>query len=150
MKVFPKNSKITAGARAKDLAIEYGKGGPVAAAEKYDYQQTTWDDAGSNKSEWQKLVGKRVSLVVVVRDPDSGWALDEINKDEYKAFSVTGPEGTEAKGLPTRFYVKKGSKAGKVLDNAKSYSRGDPEETYTVSGVAKDNRQLIIEEAVKN
>lgn len=150
MKVFPKNPKVTAGARAKDLALEYGKGGPVAAAEKHDYEETTWDASCANKNDWQKLVGKRVSLTIVVRDPDRSWGLDELSKDEYAVFSVTGPEGTEAKGLPTRFYVKKGTKAGRVLDNAKSYSRGDPEETYTVRGIAKDNRQLVIEEAEKN
>ena len=76
-------------------------------------------------------------------------------KGVYKGFEGPNKNGfytaiIEGQGLPTRFYVKKGTKAGRVLDNAKSYSRGDPEETYTVRGLAKDNRQLIVEEAEKN
>jgi hypothetical protein len=35
----------------------------------------------------------------------------DVSKDEYAAFTITGPEGIDSGRLPMRVYVKKGSKA---------------------------------------
>jgi hypothetical protein len=74
---------------------------------------------------------------------DNQYQLAELSKDEYAPFTVTGPEGTDSGGLPMRMYVKKGSKAERVVRQAKSYSSGTPEQWYLIKGVACGNRQLV-------
>jgi hypothetical protein len=145
LQLFPKNPKVTAGARAKDLPVSFT--GVKRETTSYDYQDVTWADAAKSADTWDKLDGKRVAMKVVVRNADSGWSLNELSKDQYAAYSVTGPEGTDSGGLPMRVYVKKGSATERVLRNAKAYSSGTPEQWYTLKGVARGSRQLVVEVA---
>lgn len=143
LKLFPTNPKVTAGARAKDLPVSFT--GVERAESNFDYEEVTWADAAKSAAAWDKLDSKRVAMRVVIRSTDNQYQLPEISKDEYTAFTVTGPEGTDSGGLPMRMYVKKGSKAERAVRQAKSYSSGTPEQWYVIKGVAKGQRQLIAE-----
>ncbi len=143
LQLFPKNPKVTQGARAQNFPVSFTGKTPTAEA-SYDYSETPWDVAAS-KSEWEKLNGKRVSLKVVINRMDNDWQLGEAPKDSFSVFMACGPEGNDSPGLPMRFYVKKGTKHERVLNNAKSYSSGPVEQTYIIKGVAKTNRQMIAE-----
>ena len=37
------------------------------------------------------------------------------------------------------------TKHERLMQGAKSYSSGEPEQWYTLSGIARENRQLVIE-----
>ncbi len=140
--LFPRNAKVTQGARAKDLPVNFT--GVARTEQTFDYAETTWDVAKSADA-WAKLDGKRVSMRIVIRDPDNQYKLDDAKEAEFQAFTVTGPEGSESGGLPMRMYVKRGTKHERVLQQAKSYSSGTPAQFYVVKGVARGNRQLIAE-----
>lgn len=141
--LFPKNAKVTAGARMKDLPVKFI--GVERKTETFEYQDTTWADAAKDKNAWEKLDGKRVALKVVIRSIDNQWYLDDAPKETFTAFTVTGPEGNDSGGLPLRVYVKQGGKAERVVRQAKSFSSGTPEQFYVIKGVARTNKQLIAE-----
>lgn len=141
MQLFPKSSKVTAGARAKDLPVSFT--GVTRTETSYDYQDVTWGDAAKSASTWEPLDGKRVAMKVVIRSTDNQWQLAEAPKEQFTVFTVTGPEGTDSGGLPMRVYVKKGTKAERAVLSAKSYSSGTPEQWYVLKGLARPNRQLI-------
>jgi hypothetical protein len=143
LQLFPKNPKVTQGARAQSFPVSFTGKAPTAEV-AYDYSETPWDVAASRDS-WEKLNGKRVSLKVVINRTDNDYQLPEASKADYTAFMACGPEGNDSPGLPMRFYVKKGTKHERVLNNAKSYSSGPVEQTYIIKGVAKGNRQMIAE-----
>jgi hypothetical protein len=71
--------------------------------------------------------------------------LDDVKKDDYLCFMATGPEGSESGGLPLRLYVKKGTRQERVVQQAKPYSSGPVEQTYTIKGVVRSNRQMVAE-----
>lgn len=143
MNLFPKNPKCTAGARAKDLPVKFT--GVARTEETFEYADVEWNDTAADKNKWEALSGKRVSLKVVINRIDNQWMLPEAPKDTFTVFMVSGPEGSNSPGLPLRVYVKKGGKAERVVQNAKAYSSGAPDQWYFVRGVAKTNRQLIAE-----
>jgi hypothetical protein len=141
--LFPKNARVTAGARAADQPVKFSGSAP-RAEEAREYQEVTWDTA-KNGDTWDKLEGKRVSLKVVIIDSDNQYKLDDIKKEDYLCFTNYGPEGIDSGGLPLRAYVKRGTKAERVVQQAKSYSRGQPEQTYVLKGVARSGRQVVAE-----
>ena len=141
--LFPKNPKVTAGARASTFPVKFSGAAPQAA-ESHDYDETDWEVAKS-KDAWEKLSGKRVSLKMVIVDPDNSYYLDDIKKEDYLCFKALGPEGMDSGGLPLRLYVKRGTKPERVVNNAKSYSSGPPAQTYVIKGVVRSNRQMIAE-----
>jgi hypothetical protein len=144
LQLFPKNPKVTAGARAKDLPVSFT--GVTRAETSFEYQDVTWADAAKAAGTWDPLDGKRVAMKVVVRGPDnSGWGANDLSKDDYAAVSVTGPEGADSGGLPMRVYVKKGTRPERTLRNAKAYSSGTPEQWYVLKGAARTGRQLVVE-----
>lgn len=141
--LFPKNAKVTQGARAKSFPVNF-TGVAKADGPSYDYAETAWEIA-AKKDDWEKLNGKRVSMKVVIRRTDNDYQLPEANKNDFALFVVSGPEGNDSPGLPMKVYVKKGTKHERVLNNAKSYSSGPVDQTYLIKGVAKTNRQMIAE-----
>jgi hypothetical protein len=143
LKLFPTNPKVTAGARAKDFPVSFT--GVTRTEEAHEYQDVTWADAAKSAGTWEPLDGKRVAMRVVISRIDNQYQLPDISKDEYTAFMVTGPEGSDSGGLPMRVYVKKGGKTERVVRQAKAYSSGTPEQWYTLKGVARGNRQMIAE-----
>ncbi|MFO0598056.1 MAG: right-handed parallel beta-helix repeat-containing protein [Myxococcaceae bacterium] len=143
MNLFPKNPKCTAGARMKDLPVKFT--GVARTEESFDYTDVQWDDSAADKNKWEALAGKRVAMKIVVRRDDNQFMLPEAPKEQFTVWMVSGPEGNDSPGLPLRAYVKKGGKAERTLNNAKSYSSGTPDQWYVIKGVAKTNRQMIIE-----
>lgn len=143
VQLFPKNSKITAGAKASTFPAKFTGAAPKAET-AYDYDESSWDVAKSRDT-WEKLDGKRVSLKVVIRSTDNQYMLEDIKKDDYLCFTAAGPEGNDSGGLPLRLYVKKGTGPERVVRQAKSYSSGTPQQTYLIKGVARSNRQMIAE-----
>ena len=143
VQLFPKNPKVTQGARASNIPVSFTGKAPTAEV-AYDYADTTWDIA-KDKEDWGKLKGKRVSLKVVIRSTDNGYQLDDIKSDDYTCFTALGPEGSDSPGLPLRLYVKKGTKPERVVRNAKNYSSGPVEQTYVIKGVVREGRQMIAE-----
>ncbi|MDP1825773.1 MAG: right-handed parallel beta-helix repeat-containing protein [Archangium sp.] len=143
VQLFPKNPKVKAGARASTFPAKFTGKAPEAEV-AYDYDETTWDVARS-KDDWEKLVGKRVSLKLVIRSTDNQYFLDDIKKDDYTCFTAIGPEGNDSPGLPLRLYVKKGTRPERVVRQAKSYSSGPVQQTYVIKGVVRSNRQMVAE-----
>lgn len=143
LQLFPKNPKVTAGARSKDLPVSFT--GVARTETTYEYEDVNWADVAPSASSWAKLEGKRVSMKVVIQRPDNQVQLAGLTREEFSPFMVTGPEGSDSVGLPMRIYVKRGTKAERVVNNAKSYSSGSPDQWYLIKGVAKGDRQMIAE-----
>lgn len=142
--LFPKNAKVTAGARASDLPVVFGGKAPEAGAAQ-SYDEVDWVKSAKDKDTWAALDGKRVTMKVVIRDPGNSYLLDDVKKDDYADFTIFGPLGDGSGGLPMHVYVKRGTKHERVMNDAKSYRSGDPDQTYIVRGVARSNRCLVIE-----
>ena len=140
--LFPKNPKVTSGARAKSFPVSFS--GVARSEAQFDYADSSWDVA-KDAGKWSALDGKRVALKIVIRDPDNQYQLDDVKKEEYQAFTVTGLEGTDSGGLPMRMYVKRGTRHERLLNDAPSYSSGTPRAFYVVKGVARAPRQMVVE-----
>ncbi len=143
LEMFPKNSKVKAGARAKDLPVSFS-GVARAAGPSHDYEEVTWDNAKSADS-WAKFAGKHVAMKIVIIDPDNNYNLSDISKDDYQAFRFYGETGDEGGGLPLRGYVKKGTKHERTLQNAKSYRSGTVDQTYILKGTPRENRSIVVD-----
>lgn len=143
IQLFPKNSKVKAGARAKDLPVKFT--GVTREEENHEYEEVAWGDKAKSAGTWDPLDGKRVAMKVVIRSTDNQYQLAGYTEDAYTVFTVTGPEGMDSGGLPMRVYVKKGSRAERAVRQAKPYSSGQPDQWYVIKGIAKSNRQLVAE-----
>ena len=143
VKLFPRNPKVTAGARESTFPVKF-TGKPPEAEVAYDYAETDWDTA-KNKEAWEKLVNKRVALKLVINRTDTQYQLDDVKKEDYLCFIAVGPQGSNANGLPLRLYVKRGTKPERVVQQAKDYSSGPVDQIYLIKGVARSNRQMIAE-----
>jgi hypothetical protein len=93
--------------------------------ETIEYAETSWD-AAKDRSKWDALKDKRVSLKVSLRPIDNQYQLEDITAAQYTPFQVHGVDGTDSGGLPMRCYVKKGTKYERVVKNAKDSSRASP------------------------
>lgn len=141
--LFPKNAKVSSGARASDLPVKFSGAAPVAEA-IHDYQDVSWD-TNKSASSWDALSGKRVSMKVAIMGEDTSYNLGDAPKEQYLSFKNVGPGGIDDGGLPMRAYVKRGTTAERAVQNAKTYSRGTPDQAYVIKGIAKENRQMIVE-----
>jgi len=140
--LFPKNAKVKAGARIVPIDVKFE--GIERKEETFEYAESAWD-AAKDRSKWDGLANKRVSLKVSIRPIDNQYQLDDIKEAEYQAFQVHGPEGTDSGGLPMRCYVRKGTKYERLVKNAKDSTRGKPEETFVIKGIARQNRNMVVE-----
>ena len=143
--LFPKNAKVTAGARMSTFPAKFTGAAPKGEA-NFDYADSSWDVAKARDA-WEKLEGKRVSLKLVIQRTDNQYNLSDITKDEYLCFMATGPEGSNSEGLPLRLYVKKGTKPERVVRQAKDYSSGAVDEMYVIKGVVRTNRHRVVARA---
>lgn len=141
--LFPKNPKMKSGAKMSTFPATFTGKTPEAQA-AYDYDESTWDVA-KNKDAWEKLASKRVALKLVIQRTDNQYMLDDVKKEDYLCFMATGPDGTDSGGLPLRLYVKRGTKQERVVQQAKPYSSGPVEQTYSIKGLVRSNRQMIAE-----
>jgi len=107
-----------------------------------DYAETNWETA-KNRDAWEKLKDKRVWLKIAIKPPDNTYQLDDIKKEEYQAFKVQSVD--DSGGLPMYCYVKKGTAMERVMKNAKDFGTGKPEETYIIKGIARQNRNMVVE-----
>jgi hypothetical protein len=142
IKLFPKNAKCKSGARIVPLSVKFE--GIERKEETHEYAESAWD-AAKDRSKWDGLANKRVSLKVSLRPVDNQYQLSDIKEAEYQAFQVHGPEGTDSGGLPMRCYIRKGTKYERLVKNAKDSTRGKPEETYVIKGIARENRNMVVE-----
>jgi hypothetical protein len=141
--LFPKNEQCKAGARPARLEAKFD--GVAREEPQHEYEETTWEVAKS-KDEWAKLEGKRVALKIAIRSTDNAYYLDDVKADEYLCFTVIAPEGIDAGGLPLRCYVKKGTRHERAVKLAKGVATSArPEEVHVVKGIARPNRQLVVE-----
>lgn len=130
------------GARVLPLPVAFT--GQVRVEEKHEYVKVDWETARSADA-WDKFAGKRVELQVAIGGIDNQFWMPEIKADEYAAFRALGPLGIDSGGLPLRCYVKKGTKHFRAVEQAKSETRGKPEELHVVRGVALAKRQMLVE-----
>ncbi len=147
LSMVPKNPQCKAGARAAREAAQFS--GIVREEVQHDYDETTWDVA-KNADAWSALDGKRVALQCAIYRIDNQWKLDDIKKEEYECFQVVGPLGSDSGGQPLRLYVKRGTAVERTLRNAKMQERGVPDQLHVVSGVARQNRSMVVEAAAKS
>jgi len=83
-------------------------------------------------------------LKIAIKGIDNQWFLDDVKKDEYECFLVTGPENDG--GLPMRCYVKRGTRFERAVKQAKGVPTSSrPEETHILRGVARTRRQMVVE-----
>jgi hypothetical protein len=141
VQLFPKNPACKAGARPVPLAVKFE--GVERKEESHEYEETTWDVA-KNAADWAKLEGKRVMLKVAIKSDDNQYLLPEVKKEERSAWQVAAPPGQEG-GLPMRVYVARGTRHERTFRQAKGFQTGKPEETHLIKGVAKGNRQMLVE-----
>lgn len=142
IKLVPGNRKVTAGARPSDLPVSFH--GVERKTEEHQYQEVAWEVARSSDA-WEKLEGQRVMLKVVLRSRDNTYQLPDAPKETFQAFTAHGPEGIDSGGLPLRAYVARGTRHERVVQNAKAYSLGTPDQTYVIKGVVRSARQLLVE-----
>jgi len=142
IKLIPKNAKCKAGARHVPIEVKFE--GIERKEETFEYADSTWD-AAKDRAKWDALANKRVSLKISMRSIDNQWQLEDITQAQYTPFQVQSHEGSDGGGLPMRCYVKKGTKYERVVKNAKDASRGKPEETYVIKGIARQNRNMVVE-----
>ncbi|MHB8878273.1 MAG: right-handed parallel beta-helix repeat-containing protein [Myxococcaceae bacterium] len=140
--LFPKNPKVTAGARAANLPVKFEGTAPKEEAQ-HEYTEVTWDTA-KDRTAWDKLDGQRVKLTIAIRSTDNQYYLEDIKEAAFQCFTVSGPTGEEG-GLPLRAYVKKGTRYERAMKQAKGFGTGKPEETHVLKGIARGNRQLVAE-----
>jgi hypothetical protein len=139
--LFPKNPECKAGARAADLPVKFE--GITRKLETFEYADSNWDVA-KDRTKWDGVAKKRVSLKIGIRGTDNQYQLDDINKEQYHCFMVMSPD--DSGGLPLRCYIKRGTTYERVMKNAKwVQGAGKPEETYFIKGVPRENRQMIVE-----
>ena len=139
--LFPKNSKVKSGARAKDFPVQFSGSAPKQEAQ-HEYVETTWAAAGKPHASWATFEGKRVTMKIVIERDDNSYPAD-LKKEQWQAFSVCGPEGNDSGGLPIKVYAKKGSKTERMMLDAKSYDRGVPDQIYLVRGLVRANRMMV-------
>ncbi|MFO0983732.1 MAG: right-handed parallel beta-helix repeat-containing protein [Planctomycetota bacterium] len=140
--LVPKNPKCKAGARPKNLDVKFE--GIERKEETFEYAESSWDDAKTRDS-WDKLDKKRVALKVSFYRIDNQYQLNDISKEQYTCFLVAGPGGTDDGGLPLKCYVKKGTRFERVVNNAKDPGTAKPEEAYIIKGLARENRNMVVE-----
>jgi hypothetical protein len=140
--LFPKNPLCKAGARAIALPVSFT--GAQRPEESAEYEETTWDVAKSADA-WAKLAGKRVSLKVQISSLDTQYQLADITKDVYQSFMARGPEGIDSGGQPLRCYVKKGTRCERAVQQTKGLGGGRPEGRQVLKGIARPDRQLVVE-----
>ncbi len=140
--LIPKNPKCKAGARQIPLEVKFE--GIERKEETFEYAETNWETA-KDRSKWDALDKKRVFLKVTLKPADNTYQLDDIKKEEYQAFKVTGEQGNDSGGLPLYCYVKKGTRFERVMKNAKDWGNGRPEETYIIKGIARTPRNMVVE-----
>jgi hypothetical protein len=140
IQLVPKNVKCKAGARPAGQTVKFE--GVERKEETFEYAESSWDVA-KNRDAWDKLDGKRVWLKVAIKPVDNQYQLDDIKKEEYQAFHVSSPD--DSGGLPMRCYVKKGTRFERVMKNAKDFATGKPEESYIIKGIARQNRNMVVE-----
>jgi hypothetical protein len=140
--LIPKNPKCKAGARHVPIEVKFE--GIERKEETFEYAETNWD-AAKDRSKWDALANKRVSLKVSFRPPGNNYLLGDIKEAQYLSFQVHGTEGTDSGGLPMYCYVKKGTRFERLVKNARDSSRGKPEELYVIKGIARENRNMVIE-----
>lgn len=142
LELFPSNPACKAGARRIELAVKFD--GIERTRAEHEYAETSWDVA-RNESEWSKLEGQRVMLVVAVKSSDNQWFLGDVPQAQHLVWAVGGPQGNGSPGLPLRVYVQRGTRFERVLRQAKGYGTGPAEETYWIKGIARGQRQLVVE-----
>jgi hypothetical protein len=140
--LVPKNPKVKAGARPAPQPVKFE--GIERKEETFEYAETSWD-AAKDRTKWDALKDKRVWLKVSMRPIDNQFQLEDITAAQYTPFQVHGVDGTDSGGLPMRCYVKKGTKYERIVKNAKDATRGKPEETYVIKGIARQNRNMVVE-----
>lgn len=139
----PRSSSVRAGARPVDLAVSFD--GVARVVETHRYSPTSWEVARS-APEWAKLEGQRVELLVAIKTEDNQYLLAGVSAETHLAFQVGGPEGTDSGGLPMRCYVARGTRVERAVKQAKGYGPGKPEQRHLLRGIAKGNRQLLVED----
>jgi hypothetical protein len=140
LNLFPKNPKCKAGARASNQEVKFE--GVERKEETHEYEESSWNVA-KDRDTWDKVANKRVALKIAIRGTENVHKLDEVTKEEYHCFMVMSPDDSD--GLPMRCYVKRGTKYERVMRNAKWVTTGKPEETYIIKGIARQNRNMVVE-----
>jgi hypothetical protein len=139
----PRSPSVKAGAHPADQTVKFE--GIVRVVETHTYAATTWEIA-RNANEWAKLDGQRVELLVAIKSEDNQYLLPGVAKETHLVFQVGGPEGTDSGGLPLRCYILHGTRFERAVKQAKGYGPGKPEQRHVIRGIAKANRQMIVEE----
>jgi len=93
---------------------------------------------------WDVWAEKRVAVRVAIGRTDNQYFLPGVTAASHQAFLAVSPDGVDG-GLPLRCYVLRGTRAERDVKRAKEYRGGTPEELHWLKGVARADRQLVVE-----
>ena len=140
LELFPGEARCKAGARPVKLEVKLT--GITREEPAHEYAPTGWDVA-KDRSAWDALDGKRVELTLGIYGVDGNMLLADAPKEQYESWRGGPPEGMD--GLPLRLYVKRGTRHERAARLGSTDLRARPEATFVVRGIAKTNRQLLVE-----
>jgi hypothetical protein len=72
--------------------------------------------------------------------------LDDIRAQDYACYLFSSPDGS---GLPLRCYVRRGTKVQRAFEQAKGFATGKPTELHLLRGIAREQRQMVVEAVEK-
>ena len=140
LKLFPGNPACKAGARPVPLPVKFE--GIVRQEPVHEYAASSWEVA-ADRTAWDALDGKRVALTVGLFGEDNQWQLPDVPEAEFLPFKAGSPTGDG--GLPIRCYVKRGTRHERAMRQGSGDPRSKPESTWVLKGIARANRQMVVE-----
>ena len=140
LRLVPGNAACQAGARPRPLEVKFA--GIVREEPSHEYADTGWDVA-KDRAAWDALDGQRVALTVAIHGQDNQYFLADAPEGQYQAFKAGNPAG---EGQPLRVYVRHGSRHERTMRQGTVDPRTQPpESTWVLRGVARANRQMVVE-----
>lgn len=142
LKLVPTNAACRAGARPAAQPVQFT--GIVREEPQHEYAASEWSVA-ADRAAWDALDGQRVALTVAIHGQDNNYLLpEEAPEARFQAFKLGSPTGDG--GLPLHAYVTRGTRHERTLRQGTVDPRSKPpESTWVVKGIARKNRQLIVE-----
>jgi hypothetical protein len=145
MKLFPRNARVTAGARMVKLDVKFSGVARTDATAGQSYQDVAWDALQSGS-----LVGQRIAVKIALENWNESCQFPpDIKREDYRAVNVYGPEGK--KGLPIQAFVRKSTRLEKLIgDGPELREWKKPEALYLIKGLLAARNWLIIESIEKS
>jgi len=143
MKLFPRNPRVTAGARKVNLEVKFTGVARADPTEGKSYAEAAWDALPS-------MVGQRIEVKVALENWNESCQFPpDVKRDDYRAVNVYGPEGK--KGSPVQAFVRKSSRFEKLIGDAPQLREWvKPEALYVIKGLLEARNWLVVDSIEKS